>query len=210
MKRIRLERRSRKVKCHQQSQGPEKLRRMRQWKDSWVWPGGFFVCLFVLFLVQWFGQILINDVLESSTQKQVPLISYVLLKPSNPPKTEGEEPGSHSWWGAETCFLHCHVPLPPAPQETTCLSWITSKDLTFKCVESSSLPLSLSNSLWGVQKTHLTPRYHPSSLLHRPRPAGHAHSEPHSQPPADLWARLTWSPWLAHCLYLVPARRPAY
>lgn len=40
---------------------------------------------------------IINDVLKLSTQKQVPLIACVLLKPSNLPKTEGEEPGSHSW-----------------------------------------------------------------------------------------------------------------
>lgn len=52
---------------------------------------------FLFFLVERFGQILINDVFEISTQKQVPLIAYVLLKPSKPPKTEGEEPGSHSW-----------------------------------------------------------------------------------------------------------------
>lgn len=53
---------------------------------------GFFV-----FLVEQFGRILINDVFEISTQKQIPLIAYVLLKPFNPLKIEGEEPGSPSW-----------------------------------------------------------------------------------------------------------------
>ena len=52
---------------------------------------------FWVFLVEWFGRIFINDVFKISTQKQVPLIAYVLLKPFNPPKIEGEEPGSPSW-----------------------------------------------------------------------------------------------------------------
>lgn len=158
--------------------------------------------------------------LKLSTQKQVPFIACVLIKPPKPTETEDEPRGSHSPRGLEACFYPAGF-LPLA-----------------SCNAGNCMSL-LNQFLWsevqtgwvGKSSAHPQP---PPPRFEPPKPMGWPHLTPKPHPPGQttpigtrpLWITPTLdhthslqqtcesgSPRAPNCftrLCLVPGRHPSY